>query len=280
MSQRILAVAVAIALSDWTSAEIALAAQPVDLELALAVDVSSSIDAEEAQLQRNGYVEALNHPEVLRAIEDGSLGRVAIIYYEWAGDDHLKVVAPWTLIDGMDSMRRFTTEIAAAPVRTASRTSIANAIEFALPQFRGNAYEGTRQVIDISGDGPNNGRTEILEARGKAIAAGITINGLPIVNGRGDPAGYLPLPNVDMYYRDCVIGGPGAFVVVANSFKEFGLAIRRKLITEIAGLPQPPATASVSGIRRHPTAARLVPTAAFSRTCDFGPMTWHDIQVN
>lgn len=277
MSQRILAVATAAVLLACGSAGIAGAAQPVDLELALAVDVSSSIDAEEARLQRNGYVAALGHPEVIRAIEGGLLGRVAITYYEWAGDDHLNVIAPWTLIDGVESMRRFAQRIEIAPVHTAPRTSIANAIEFALPQFRDNAYEGTRQVIDISGDGPNNGRTEILEARGKAIAAGVTINGLPIVNGRGDPAGYLPLPDVDLYYRDCVIGGPGAFLVVADSFKEFGLAIRRKLITEIAGMPPAPAMAAADGVRAGP---RLVLAAGLPRACDFGPMTWQDLRVH
>jgi hypothetical protein len=277
MSQRILAVATAVFLLGCGAAGVAGAAQPVDLELVLAVDVSSSIDAEEAQLQLNGYVAALGHPEVIRAIEGGLLGRIALMYYEWAGDEHLNVIAPWTLIDGAESMRRFAQKIAAAPVHTAPRTSIANAIEFALPQFRGNAYEGTRQVIDISGDGPNNGRTEILEARGKAIADGVTINGLPIVNGRGDPEVYLPLPNVDLYYRDCVIGGPGAFLVVANSFKEFGLAIRRKLITEIAGMPPAPAMAAVDGGRPGP---RLVLAAGLPSTCDFGPMTWQNLRVN
>ena len=277
MSQQILGVAIAAILFGCGAAGTAAAAQPVDLELALAVDVSSSIDAEEAQLQRNGYVAALGHPEVIRAIEGGFLGRVAIMYYEWAGDDHLNVIAPWTVIDGVESMRIFAQRIALAPVQTAPRTSIANAIEFVLPQFRDNAYEGTRHVIDISGDGPNNGRAEILEARGKAIAAGVTINGLPIVNGRGDPAGYLPLPHVDLYYRDCVIGGPGAFLVVANSFKEFGLAIRRKLVTEIAGLPPAPAMAAPDGARPGP---RIVLAAGLPRTCDFGPMSWRNLGVH
>ncbi|MDH3231431.1 MAG: DUF1194 domain-containing protein, partial [Alphaproteobacteria bacterium] len=139
MSQRFIAVTLATVLFGCAAAGSATAAQPVDLELALAVDVSSSIDAEEAQLQRNGYVAALGHPEVIRAIEGGILGRVAIMYYEWAGDEHLHVIAPWTVIDGSDSMRGFAQKIATAPVRTAPRTSIANAIEFALPQFRDNA---------------------------------------------------------------------------------------------------------------------------------------------
>lgn len=280
MPQRFHALGFVVALLGCGVAGDGAAAQPVDLELALAVDVSSSIDPEEARLQRDGYVAALRHPEVIRAIESGILGRIAVMYYEWAGDDHLTVIAPWTLIDGAESMDRFAAGIAAAPVRTAPRTSIANAIEFALPQFGDNGFEGTRQVIDISGDGPNNGRTEVLEARGKAIAAGVTINGLPIVNGRGDPTGYLPLPDVDLYYRDCVIGGPGAFLIVANSFREFGLAIRRKLISEIAGLPHGPAMADVPGIGGHPRPPALVLAAGLSRACDYGPMTWRDLSVN
>lgn len=273
MHRTILSLLLASACLVCSPAPAAVAGQPVDLELALAVDVSSSIDPEEARMQRDGYVAALRHPDIVRAIENGMLGRIAVTYYEWAGDGHTRVLLDWTVIHDAASADRFAGRLEAAPLKMAPRTSIAAAIEHALPEFRNNGFEGTRLVVDISGDGPNNGTAEVTAARDRAVASGIVINGLPIVNGRADPDGGLPLPDLAEYYRDCVIGGPGAFIVVAHSFDEFGVAIRRKLISEIAGLTVPPA-----GLRGGEP--RLIQAAALSRICDFGLMTWKDIWVN
>lgn len=240
------------------------AGDAVDLELALAVDVSSSIDREEALLQRDGYVAALRHPDVVHAIESGTLGRIAVTYYEWAGDGNLRVLADWTVIRDAASASAFADRIAAAPLWTAPRTSIAAAIEHGLEAFARNPHRGNRRVIDISGDGPSNGITEVTASRDRAVYRGVTINGLAVVNGRADANGNLPLPDLDAYYRDCVIGGYGSFVVVANSFQEFGVAIRRKLVSEIAGLMPPP---------------RFVP-ATLSRICDYGLVSWRDIFIH
>lgn len=132
------------------------AAEPVDLELVLAVDISGSIDPDEAQLQRNGYIAALTDPEVIRTIQHGTLGRIAVTYVEWAGADTALTVANWMIINDAPSAHRFADTIARAPLQTALWTSISNVIEYALPRFHDNGFEGTRRVIDISGDGPNN----------------------------------------------------------------------------------------------------------------------------
>ncbi|MDH3702161.1 MAG: DUF1194 domain-containing protein [Alphaproteobacteria bacterium] len=213
---------------------------PVDLELVLAVDISGSIDPEEAQLQRDGYVAALTDPALLKAIQGGFLGRIAVTYVEWAGAEISVTVANWTMIEDERSARNFAAVIARAPVHTALWTSIHNAIEFALPQFENNKFQGTRRVIDISGDGPNNKGGLVTVARDRAIAMGVTINGLPIVNSRPSPFGWPAMKDVDLYYGNCVIGGPGAFYIVANSFADFARAIRKKLILEIAGRTPPP----------------------------------------
>lgn len=235
---------------------------PVDLELVLAVDVSGSIDDEEALLQRQGYIDAFRHPDLVRAIQGGFLRRIAVAYYEWAGFGHIRVIAGWTIIEDSESARAFADSLTREPPLTARRTAIGAAIEYAVPYLQSNDFEGTRQVVDISGDGPNNWGTPANIARDKAVAAGITINGLPIMNGRDGPSGWPQLPDLDLYYRDCVIGGPGAFIVVANSFEDFATAIRRKLILEIAG-HTPPA-------RIAPAAARAAPP------CDIGEERWRD----
>lgn len=220
-------------------ATLAGAAEPVDLELALAVDVSGSIDDEEAQLQRDGYVAAFRDPAVIRAIEHGMLGRIAVAYYEWAGFNRVRVIVDWTLIEDVKTAHAFAGLLTLEPPRTVRRTSISSAIDFGVPYFARNEYDGTRRVIDVSGDGANNSGDLVTRARDRAVAAGVTINGLPIINGRPGPFGWPPIKDLDLYYRDCVIGGPGAFLVVANSFDEFAEAVRRKLILEIAGIGPP-----------------------------------------
>jgi hypothetical protein len=207
----------------------------VDLELVLAIDVSGSIDEEEARLQRKGYIDAFTSPEVLSAIRSGFLKRIAVTYIEWAGYDHQRTVAGWTLIEGAPGAAAFAAALAAEPVGVGPYTSISGAIEFAMPLFKKNGFEGTRQVIDISGDGPNNSGRLVTLARTEALRAGLTINGLPILNTRPSRYGNPPMPNLDLYYKNCVIGGPRAFIVVAEDFRSFARAIRKKLVLEIAG---------------------------------------------
>ncbi len=213
-------------------------AEPVDLELVLAVDVSRSIDADEALLQRQGYANALTDPRILATIQGGRLGRIAATYVEWAETLTRRVVVGWTVIDDAASAGAFASAISEAAPTLGFYTSISGAIEFALPLFDDNGFEG-RRVIDVSGDGANNNGGLVTIARDQAVAGGITINGLPIINDRPSPSGWPPTPNLDLYFQECVIGGPRAFIVVAESFAAFAAAIRRKLIIEIADLGPP-----------------------------------------
>lgn len=225
-------------------------AVPVDLELAMGIDVSGSIDDDEARLQRSGYIAAFRHPAVIDAIAHGRHRRIAAAYYEWAGFGHMRIVADWTLIDGPAAAHAFADRLSLDPPQTAARTAIGDAIAFAVPFFQANAFIGTRRVIDLSGDGPNNWGGLVAVQRDQAVAAGVTINGLPIINDRPSRFGGPPMPDLDLYYRHCVIGGPGAFIVVANNFEDFGRAVRRKMILEIAGRqPRPGGPPPGSGLR-------------------------------
>ena len=214
---------------------------PVDLELVLAVDVSGSIDAEEARQQREGYVAALADQAVVDAIRSNFHRRIAVTYMEWASGDFQKVVIGWSLIEDMRSAENFAAQLAAAPRRSARWTSISSAIDAAVPLFDGNGYAGERLVIDISGDGPNNRGRPVRFARDDAVAKGIVINGLPILNDRPQPFD-MPTPvELDLtgYYIEQVIGGPGSFVLPAQDFLDFRSAILTKLIREIAGDERP-----------------------------------------
>lgn len=205
----------------------------VDLALVLAVDISGSMDRDEQELQRNGYVEAFRNTEVIGAIGQGMRGRIAVTYVEWAGPANQKVVVPWMVIDGADAGRKFAGQLAAAPLSRYRGTSISGSLAFALPVLSVPAFASVRKVIDISGDGPNNMGGPVRDAREAVLNAGITINGLPIVIKK--PNGFYSIPALDIYYEDCVIGGPGAFLVSVESKHEFASAIRRKLVLEIAG---------------------------------------------
>jgi len=226
---------VAIALLLALAAPAAAAPVPVDLELILAIDVSGSVDLDEARLQREGYVAAFRHPDVIRAIESGQFGQIAVLYTEWAGRLENRVVLDWRLVRDRESAEAFAEALAAAPISRGRRTSISAAIDFAVPRFGTADFEGLRRVIDLSGDGPNNDGGEVVPARDRAIEAGIVINGLPIINERQYTWGLPNLKELDAYYRDCVVGGPGAFHIVAEDFHSFASAIRRKLVLEIAG---------------------------------------------
>jgi hypothetical protein len=206
----------------------------VDLELVLAVDVSRSMDPREQELQKEGYVAGLQHPEVLAAIRSGFLGRIAVTYVEWAGPGSQRIIQPWTLVDGEESAARLAGAIAMQQVSYLHGTSISGALTFTSTLFEGNRYRGTRQVIDVSGDGPNNMGFPVLDARASVLERGITINGLPIMLHRDYFGGYS-IPELDIYYEDCVIGGPGAFLITVESIDRIAEAIRRKLVLEIAG---------------------------------------------
>lgn len=211
---------------------------PVDLELILAVDVSGSIDPEEAKLQREGYVDALTNAKVQAAIRGGPYGRIAVAYVEWAGEHYQRTVVPWTLLSDARSVEAFAGAVAESPITTAQWTSISAAIEYCVGLFEGNGYEGARRVIDLSGDGENNRGRPIEWSRDEAVEAGIVINGLPILNGRPNPWGGTSPLDLDRYYKQRVIGGPGAFIVPAESFDSFGEAILRKLLLEISRGPE------------------------------------------
>jgi hypothetical protein len=215
---------------------------PVDLELVLAVDISGSVDRVEARLQREGYIAALRHPQVIEAIQGGMLGRIAVTYVEWANDHYQRTMLDWTLLEHAEHAFAFADALAETPLMTAAWTSLSGAIDYAATLFDDNGYDGVRRVVDISGDGYNNrGRFPEL-ARDEAVAAGITINGLPIINDRPNRWGGRPPADLDLYFEERVIGGPGAFIVVADDYTAFASAILSKLLLEIAGEPPPPRT--------------------------------------
>ena len=251
------------------------AAVPVDLELVLAVDVSGSIDEVDARLQRDGYIAAIVDPRIVAAIRSGILGRIAVTYFEWAGEGWQAPVVGWRLIHDRASAGAFAAELDRTPITVGPWTSISSAIDYAVKLFADNGFEGTRRVIDISGDGPNNTGRMAPAARDAAVARGVVINGLPIVIERFNLS-WASIPNLDRYYRDCVIGGPGAFVVVAEDYRAFAKAIRRKLILEIAGLF--PSRGALPAPRRMP----FIPAAADAEAppCDIGERRFRGMRWN
>lgn len=216
-------------------------AAEVDLELVLAVDVSRSMDDEELELQRQGYAGAFMHQAIVQAIRAGAHGRIAVTMVEWAGSNYQKIIVPWTLVDGEQTAAEFAAAILATPKLSFNWTSISGAIDFSRALFGAGGLRGTRRVIDISGDGVNNNGRPVSIARDEAVALGITINGLAIINDRPTPGGWRPFNQqpLDQHYREQVIGGPGAFVMVAENFDSFAFAVRNKLIREISGLDGP-----------------------------------------
>ncbi len=207
----------------------------VDVELVLAVDVSESMDPEEFAIQRAGYVAALRHPDFARAALSGPNGRIALSYFEWAGTVRLQAVVPWQVIDDDASARAFAEMLEALPAGVFRSTSISAALDFGASSIETNGFDGTRRVLDISGDGPNNFGGPVVQARDAAVSHGIVINGLPILI-RPSPI----YPAIDRYYAECVTGGPGSFVLPIRSASEFATAIRRKLILEVGGASPDP----------------------------------------
>jgi len=212
----------------------AQAQEAVDVELALAVDVSLSMSPGELEIQRHGYAAALTHETVIQAIQDGVNGRIAITYFEWAGDFSQRVLVPWTVIASAEDAARVANMLTATPPQSARRTSISGAINFASDLFAESTFRGIRRVLDISGDGPNNQGAPVTGARDALVASGITINGLPLMTNDGFTTSY-DVRDLDTYYTECVIGGPGAFVIPVNEWSQFPEAVRRKLVIELAG---------------------------------------------
>jgi hypothetical protein len=207
----------------------------VNVELVIAVDVSYSMDMDELAIQREGYAQAIVSTDFLQTLKAGQGSKVAVTYFEWSmsGDD--RIIIPWRVIDGPESADAVATEIMKTPVRRGSSTSISGAINFALQLFEESPYRGLRRVIDISGDGPNNDGAPVTGARDAALAKGIIINGLPIMIKEPSHSA-IDIENLDLYYEDCVIGGPGAFIMTIKDREKFQEAIRTKLVREVAGL--------------------------------------------
>jgi hypothetical protein len=238
----------------------------VDVELFLAVDVSRSMAPAELAIQRRGYASALRSPEVGRAIGDGLIGAIAVTYVEWSGTGSYRVVIPWTLIDSPEAAETLAKKIETHTLPSLWRTSITSAIDLAATSIAGNDFEGLRRVIDVSGDGPNNQGGLVTTARDRAVAQGITINGLPLMTREGLWRN-MHLEDLDLYYQFCVIGGPGAFVIPVLDWDEFAVAVRNKLVLEIAGLTPTP---------------RIIPAQYFGATedggydCTIGERIWRE----
>jgi Protein of unknown function (DUF1194) len=265
MATRILCRALVIV---WAAlAALPARAAPVDLQLVLAVDCSGSVDADEFALQIRGYAQALTHPTVIRAIQAGSLGAIAVTYVQWSGPSIQNQAVGWTRISDAKSAETFAAAMIAAPRRIyGGGTSLSGIIDHARKLFDGGGFEAARRTIDISGDGTNNSGRAASDARDDAVAEGLTINGLPILTD---------FARLDDYFRDNVIGGPGAFVIPAESFESFAAAILNKLVREIAAAPgdqaAPPASATTTRRLRLPLfsifSTTTGPISPVARTC-------------
>ena len=217
----------------------AVAGEQVDLLLVLSSDVSRSVDHPKFLLQREGYASAISDPQVLDAINSGPHQRIAVCFVEWSGFGAQKLVIDWTIIDGPAAARKFGDQLLELPRSFADRTSISGGIEFAAAQLERAPFGAARRTIDVSGDGTNNAGRDVKLARDETVAKGVVINGLVILSDRPVPwnAEHTNPPGgLEKYYQDNVIGGPGAFVLVAENFNSFGRAIIKKLIAEIAAL--------------------------------------------
>lgn len=216
----------------------ASAPEAVDVELVLAVDVSRSVDPEEQEMQFKGYAAAFRDPRMIEAFVGGPVGAIGCTLFTWSDWNIQEHLIPWMKLGGAGDCHRFAAAVDAAPRRTHLYTSISGAMDFAATLF-GTRFEGTRQVVDISGDGVNNSGRDVALARADAIAEGIVLNGLAVLDRSPPPAGLMQMQPLDEYYQERVIGGPGSFVMVAEGFEAFESAVRRKIIREVAGVAGP-----------------------------------------
>jgi len=238
---RVIVASTALAAFLWIALD-SVRADTVDLALVFAADVSRSVDDEEFNLQRRGYAAALTDSRVLQAIAAGPHGAIAVSFIEWSGPEEQQVVAEWTVIRDGESAAGFAATLLTAPRSFVGRTSISAAIDFSRAYLGKAGVVAERRVIDVSGDGTNNSGRPVLDARDEAVAAGITINGLAIINEHPNP-GYFahtqPPEGLPEYYRQNVIGGPGSFLFVVQDFASFARAITNKLISEVAAVRSP-----------------------------------------
>lgn len=242
----------------------------VDLELVLAVDVSFSMDLDEQKLQRDGYIQAFRDPGIIKAIQAGATGKIAVTYMEWAGPTFQKVILPWILIDGPQAANEFAARLAGQQISRGPRTSISSALIFAGELFGRSEYRGLRRVIDVSGDGPNNMGPPIAPTRDRLLSEGIVINGLPIILRPGGGGwGSFDIPDLDVYYAECVIGGPGSFMIPIKEPHEFATATRQKLLLEISDLMSQPRVQFAQGSRSLPRANCGVGEQMWQRNFEF-----------
>jgi hypothetical protein len=206
----------------------------LDVALVIAVDVSSSMEGEEQGLQREGFIDAFRSSLVHEAIEIGLHGRIAVTYVEWSGAKDQRVLVPWTVIDSPEAAVSFANRLSYQPIRQAGMTSISGIIDHSRKLFEQLGGEPVRRVIDVSGDGPNNDGRHVTYARDDAVADGIIINGLPIMFRRA--SGSNELEDLDLYFKECVIGGAGSFVLPLHDPEQFAMVIRTKIMREIAGI--------------------------------------------
>lgn len=228
----------------------ARATEAVDLLLVLAADVSRSVTEPKFKLQREGAAGAITHPDVVKAITSGPNRRIAVCFVEWATAGQQTVVIDWTLIGDGEAARSFGGKLVELPRSFSGSTSISHAIDFAVIQLERAPFKAERRVIDVSGDGTNNSGRAVTDARDEAVAKGITINGLIILTPLSEsfrPEHTNPPGGLEKYFQDNVIGGFGAFTVVAESHESFGRSLTKKLIAEIAGLSDPQIATAPAG---------------------------------
>lgn len=239
---------IALLLVATTTWSVVVAAQmEVDAELVLAVDVSRSMTPRELEIQRRGYASALASDEVIAAIKGGMLGRVAIFYVEWAGNHSHRIIVDWTMISDRKEAMAFAAKLTARFDSSLRRTSISGALDYASLQLNTNGYVSNRRIIDVSGDGPNNQGRSVLTARADTLMDDIVINGLPLMTKEG-MGSQFHLDDLDVYYRNCVTGGPGSFVLPVTDWQQFPGAVRQKLVLELALTESPLVTkAAYSG---------------------------------
>ncbi|HMI97027.1 MAG TPA: DUF1194 domain-containing protein [Micropepsaceae bacterium] len=251
-----------------SSAGAAPPGERVDVALVIATDVSYSVDDNEAHFQREGAIAAFRNPDVVKAIQAGALGRIAVAYIDFSSYSTNKIIASWHVVHDVASAEAFAELLAIAPRTLGVQTSISSGLEMAEHLLDTSGYAATKQVIDVSGDGPNNEGHLVHKVRDEIVAKGITINGLPIMTP-ADQFDVYYLPDLDKYYAGCVIGGPGAFIHVAHGFEDLARALRRKLILEIsdAGTAANPLFVKVAAATPRTAAT---PHAVYEKGCDIG----------
>lgn len=217
------------------------AAEPVDLLLVLAADVSRSVTEPKCKLQREGAAAAISHPDVVHAMTGGPHRRIAVCFVEWAGSGQQTVIVDWTAIGSAADAKAFAARLLDVPRSFLGMTAIGGAVDFSVQQIERAPFVSERRVIDVSGDGNNNSGRSIADARDDALAKGITINALVILTPIAEsmrPEHTNPPGGLEKYFRDNVIGGPGAFTIVAEGHESFGRSLTKKLIQEVAELSQ------------------------------------------